>query len=368
MAFYTIEKRTTSTGDQRYRCTVAVRANGGYAYRQNKTFKKLGLAKAWGVQRVAELDNNGIPSEPAPEQVITFGYLIDKYVEHPHIRFGRSKKDALKLIRRCEISELVVSQLSQKAYIDHCEYRAASGAGPSTRWQDISFIGSVLKSAKPLFDIDVDIQNFLNARYIMSKSGMISPGGIRSRRPTRDECALLMDALMAKEISSYQSIPYSQIFMFSILTCMRVGEVTRLRWEDLDEKQRAVMVRDRKDPRKKIGNHMTVALLGEAWDIVQDQPRTGELIFPYKSKTISQTYRLERDKLGILDLRYHDLRREGVSRLFEAGFSIEEVAQVSGHRSLKLLWKVYTELYPRSLHDKFDAFKAKSSQLTDGTT
>lgn len=310
-----------------------------------------------GVQRVAELDSNGIPSAATPEKIITIGHLIDKYVDHPHIRFGRSKKDSLRLIRRSEISELTVSQLTQKSFIDHCEYRAASGAGPSTRWQDISFIGAVLKSAKTLFDIDVDIQNFMNARYIMAKSGMIAPGGIRSWRPTREECARLIDALKAKERSSYLSIPFSQIFMFSILTCMRVGEVTRLRWEDLDEKQRAVTVRDRKDPRKKIGNHMTVALLGEAWHIVQRQPRTGDLIFPYKSKTISQAYRLERDRLNIVDLRYHDLRREGVSRLFEAGFAIEDVAQVSGHRSLKLLWKVYTELFPRSLHDKFDALK-----------
>lgn len=363
MAFYTIEKRKTSTGELRYRCTVAVRANGTYAYRQNKTFKKMGLAKAWGVQRVAEIDTHGIPVAPAPEKVVTLGKLIRQYMDHPHIKFGRSKRDALSLVLRCEISELPVSQLTQKSYIDHCQYRAASGAGPSTRWQDISFIGSVLKAAKPMFDIDVDIQTYMNARYTMTKSGMIAPGGIRSRRPTREECALLLEALKAKEKTSYLSIPYSEVFMFSILTCMRIGEVTRLRWEDLDEKQKAVTVRDRKDPRKKIGNHMTVALLGEAWEIVQRQPRNTDLIFPYKSKTISQAYRQERDKLNIVDLRYHDLRREGVSRLFEAGFSIEEVAQVSGHRSLKLLWKVYTELFPRSLHDKFDAFRAKQNEM-----
>ncbi len=363
MAFYTIEKRTTSTGEQRYRCTVAVRANGTYAFRQNKTFKKMGLAKAWGVHRVAEIDNNGIPIDASSSKVITLGDLIDQYVDHPHIKFGRSKSDALRLIRRCEICEFPVSQLTQKSFIDHCQYRAASGAGPSTCWQDISFIGSALKAAKPMFDIDVDIQSYMNARYTMTKSGIIAPGGIRSRRPTREECALLLEALQGREKSSYLSIPYSEIFMFSILTCMRVGEVTKLRWADLDETQRAVMVRDRKDPRKKIGNHMTVALLGDAWDIVQRQSRTTDLIFPYKSKTISQAYRQERDRLHIVDLRYHDLRREGVSRLFEAGFSIEEVAQVSGHRSLKLLWKVYTELFPRSLHEKFDAFAAKKNEI-----
>ncbi|MDH8142485.1 tyrosine-type recombinase/integrase, partial [Klebsiella pneumoniae] len=69
---------------------------------------------------------------------------------------------------------------------------------------------------------------------------------------------------------------------------------------------------------------------------------------------ITAMYRRVRDELGIEDLRYHDLRREGASRLFEAGFSIEEVAQVTGHRSLNILWQVYTELFPKTLHEKFD--------------
>ncbi|MDH8660875.1 tyrosine-type recombinase/integrase, partial [Klebsiella pneumoniae] len=68
-------------------------------------------------------------------------------------------------------------------------------------------------------------------------------------------------------------------------------------------------------------------------------------------KSITAMYRRVRDELGIEDLRYHDLRREGASRLFEAGFSIEEVAQVTGHRSLNILWQVYTELFPKTLHE-----------------
>ncbi|CTQ08654.1 hypothetical protein BN1200_280066 [Klebsiella variicola] len=57
-------------------------------------------------------------------------------------------------------------------------------------------------------------------------------------------------------------------------------------------------------------------------------------------------------------------RREGASRLFEAGFSIEEVAQVTGRRSLNILWQVYTELFPKTLHDKFNRLqKEKISEI-----
>lgn len=103
---------------------------------------------------------------------------------------------------------------------------------------------------------------------------------------------------------------------------------------------------------------MLVPLLGDAWNIVQRQPKTSELIFPYNSRSVTAGFQRVRNALGIEDLRYHDLRREGASRLFEAGFSIEEVAQVTGHRSLNVLWQVYTELYPNSLHAKFDYLQA----------
>lgn len=117
--------------------------------------------------------------------------------------------------------------------------------------------------------------------------------------------------------------------MFSILSCMRIGEVCKILWTDVDYASRSVLVIDRKDPRKKIGNHMVVPLLGEAWEILSRQSKTNDRIFPYNSQSVSKGVHKVRDKLGIIDFRYHDLRREGASRLFEARFSIEEVAQVT---------------------------------------
>lgn len=98
---------------------------------------------------------------------------------------------------------------------------------------------------------------------------------------------------------------------------------------------------------------MLVPLLGKSWDIVMKQPHIGDRIFPYNATSITAGFQRVRNSLGIKDLRYHDLRREGASRLFEMGYSIEEVAQVTGHRNLNTLWNVYTELYPEKLHDKY---------------
>ena len=99
---------------------------------------------------------------------------------------------------------------------------------------------------------------------------------------------------------------------------------------------------------------MIAPLLGGSFDIIMKQPKSNELIFPYNSRSVTVGFQRVRNTLGITDLRYHDLSREGESRLFEKGYSIEEVAQVTGHRNLNILWQVYTQLFPHKLHDKFN--------------
>ncbi len=174
-------------------------------------------------------------------------------------------------------------------------------------------------------------------------------------RPTSEELDLLREALRKRQSfrpNGPTRIPYLDILEFSILTCMRIGEVCTILWDDLDEKNKTVLVRDRKDPRKKEGNHMIVPLLGESFDIAMRQDKRNAYIFPYNPRSVSAGFQRARNELGIEDLRYHDLRREGASRLFEKGYSIEEVAQVTGHKNLNILWQVYTQLYPSKLHEK----------------
>ena len=54
---------------------------------------------------------------------------------------------------------------------------------------------------------------------------------------------------------------------------------------------------------------------------------------------------------GIVDLRFHDLRHEAISRFFEMGLSVPEVALISGHRDYRMLQR-YTHLKPEELVSK----------------
>ena len=87
----------------------------------------------------------------------------------------------------------------------------------------------------------------------------------------------------------------------------------------------------------------------DAFEIVQRQPKTSELIFPWNFDTVSSVFPRACSALEIVDLHFHDLHHKGVSRMFEAGYQIQEVAIVSGHKDWAML-KRYTQLKAKDLH------------------
>ena len=108
--------------------------------------------------------------------------------------------------------------------------------------------------------------------------------------------------------------------------------------------------RDAKHPTGKDGNHRRFKYTPEAWAIVAAQPRANEYMFPYDAKSIGAAFTRACKLLGIQDLRFHDLRHEATSRLFERGYQIHEVAQFTLHESWNEL-KRYTNLKPENLRD-----------------
>jgi integrase len=150
------------------------------------------------------------------------------------------------------------------------------------------------------------------------------------------------------------SIPMHRIIAFAIFSTRRQEEIIRIAWKDLDKEGRRVLVRDMKNPGQKIGNDVWCDLQEEALAIVEAMPRVAEQIFPYSTDAIGASFTRACKLLGIEDLRFHDLRHDGVSRLFELGLNIPRVASNSGHRSWTSL-KRYTHL--RQTGDKYDGWK-----------
>lgn len=332
------------------RYTAQVNAGGK---RQSKTFATKSEAKRWARHLEHAVDEGKRPHKDATLSALAEEYLAELVQTKPP---SRSKLAAIRIITE-HIGRMPVSQIDVPAIRDFARQRRSGGAGPSTILMDLSYIGTILRHGGALAGADTAqaVAQLASARAVLGASGAVSRPDERRRRPTDAELLLLRDFWARRR----RGIPMWKVTQFAITTAMRLSEITRIRWDDLDLDAKTVTIRDRKHPRSKKGNDQTVPLLrgptvigGKVVDplaIIDSMPREADVIFPYDARTVSTGFTRGVTACCIEDLRFHDLRHDGVSRLFEAGYTIEQVSLVSGHRDWNMLRR-YTQITPESLH------------------
>ena len=263
-------------------------------------------------------------------------------------RWQRSKQTHLEYLERHALGKTNALKLSSADLIRHVQSRRAGGAGPATVINDLIWIGVVLRAAKSVRELPVNPDIVQQARTACGELRLIGKPRKRTRRPTADELARLREHFKGRDQRA--SIPMRAIMDFAVASARRESEICRLEWRDNDEAAQTGMVRDAKHPTGKDGNHRRFKYTAEAWALVTAQPRTNEYIFPYDPKSIGAAFTRACHLLGIQDLRFHDLRHEATSRLFERGYQIHEVAQFTLHESWNEL-KRYTNLRPENLRN-----------------
>lgn len=313
-----------------------------------KSFPTKAAAERWAKRIELDIEDGRIRTGHAVTG--TVAELIERYEREvdPIKSFGRSKASSLGLLKR-GLGGIKVRDLDATAVIRFAHQRRAEGAGPVTISVDLSYLGTVLRTARALWRLSLSDEPVREARDALRIIGLVGRSRSRNRRPSQAE----IDALCARwRRNERQKLPMADIVEFAIASAMRLGEICRIRWADLDAAARTIMIRDRKDPRAKSGNDQEVPLLQvtgyDGLEIIVRQPRLGPCIFPYKAASVSTAFDRGCEAAGIVGLTFHDLRHEAVSRLFEAGLRIEQVALISGHRDWQQLRR-YTQLRPRDL-------------------
>lgn len=315
-------------------------------YKEARTFRTQRLAKDWAERLEAEIKVNGIPQRIKGNT--SLGDLLQMYLE---------AISAVQPVRRqmeWEINRLSetfkndkLSTLSAKRLVNFGTERAKSGASGATVLHDLATIRACLGAAKPMFGIDVDATDAELAIAALHRVGAVSRSKSRERRPTSDE--LLALSAEFERIARHPStiLPMATILKLAIALPRRLGELTDMRWEDFSGNQ--IILRDTKHP--VTPRTETVPVPGDAEKIILTLPRIDARILPYKPESVSASFERACARLKINDLRFHDLRHEGITRLFDAGLSIQEVSLISGHRSWAML-KRYTHLNPGAVADK----------------
>lgn len=170
----------------------------------------------------------------------------------------------------------------------------------------------------------------------------LPPG--RARRISGEEERAILSA--SEELRN----PYiNLIIRFALATGMRAGEILSARWDDLNPEARVLFL-----PITKNGKPRTVPLSKSAIEALPyDRKNQSELIFPITYDALVQAWKGITVRLSIADLRFHDLRHEAISRLFELGLEVPEVMLISGHTDFRMLLR-YTHLNARKLVAKLD--------------
>lgn len=323
-----IQKREGKLGAASYR--VLIRRVGSPSI--SKSFKKKALAKAW-----MAATENAMDTDSFREDKTLFKTMIDRYVsEIGSIKpFGRTKRYVIDALR-VEIGHYELKELTSDVLMDFA-LRRRLNCCPSTVKMDMQYIGVVLSTAENMWGLKPKFDEYRKAMDNCANLQVIASSDERDRRCPDEEINEILNHVSSE-------LPVAEWVAFSLATAMRVGEVGALRWKDLSKDGKSIIIRQRKHPRKK--RDEVVPLVPEAREIISRQPisiGSPDLIFPHNARSITSAFRKGRERSSVEDLRYHDLRHEAISRLFELGFDSMVVATFSGHRDINMLRR-YTHI------------------------
>lgn len=330
-----IVTRKRKTGGQAYLARIRLKANGRISHQETRTFETHRAARDWLRDREAELARPGALDQEG--STATLGDAIARYTAESRRQIGRTKAQVLDAIGRASIAQRPCHEVTAQDVIAYAQSLRQTRAA-ATVANYLSHLQAVFAVARAAWGMPLDPQVMKDALAVTRKLGVTSKSSERDRRPTIDEIERLTEYFRQR---AKRSAPMHLIIRFALFSTRRQEEITRIRWEDLDGDR--ILVRDMKHPGQKEGNHTWCDLPPEAIEVIEQMPRVAPEIFPFAAETISTAFTRACQILGIEDLHFHDLRHEGVSRLFEMGKGIPQVAAVSGHRSWQSL-KRYTHL------------------------
>lgn len=350
----TIVSRKRKNGSVGHTAQIVIKRGGKIVYRKAKTFDRKQAAALWLEEREKTLSKKG-GLEAAMKPKRTLGDAIDAAVADAVKEMGRTKAQVLRALKAYPVAQKACEDVDSADLVELGKELLATGMQPQTVNNYMSHLQSVFALAKPAWNMPLDPQAMKDALIVCRRLGIVSKSAQRDRRPTVEE----MDSLMAYFHEQWQKrpgmVPMHKVCAYALFSTRRQEEIVTIKRADMDVDGSRQLVRDMKHPGQKVGNDVWCELTPEALAIAVSMPESEDgRLFPYTVDAVGANFTRACKFLGIEDLHFHDLRHEGVSRLFEMGRTIPQAASVSGHRSWQSLQR-YAHL--RQTGDKWENWK-----------
>lgn len=370
----TITERLKANGKSSFTAQIRKKKKGKVILNLVETFATEQAAKSWLKRR-----ENALKKQGGLERAVnakarkSVADCINDYIDASPEGFGKSKSQMLSYFQRLDFGASAIEDLTARDFVKLAmELLSGLQARPSDPNMDtpthytlkprkpqtvngyMVTLGTLIRFGGPICGVTMPRSEFEEAMRTLQHQKIVTKSAQRTRRPTLDELDLLMDHFVTGYRANPRMVPMHKIVAAAIFETHRQGALLLQTWADYDLENEEITIRNMKHPKQTKGNDMTLSIQEEARAIIESMPRTGDRIFPHHSDVVSRRFTDACKLLGIEDLHFHDLRHEGISRLFEMGLTIPQVAQISGHQSWQCL-KRYTQIKQRG--DKYEGWK-----------
>jgi len=298
-----------------------------------KSFLLLADAQKWARSVERDIDK-GVFQDTATAENSTLGDILDSYAKKI-LPSKKSRKTVLSQIRVIKplLGNYSLSKLSPALLSQFRDQRLESADAQTVR-KDLSLLHRVVVTAVKDWGISLPLGNPVALVRLPSQ-----PNG-RDRRLETGEEEKLLKAL--KDTPTVRTI-----VELALETAMRRGEIAAMKWEHVNLKARTLLI-----PDTKTGTPRTVPLSTKAIALLSNLPRNIKgVVFDVAPDSITQAFDRACTRAELEGLRFHDLRHEATSRLFEKGLNPMEVATITGHKDLRMLRR-YTHLRAEDLARK----------------
>lgn len=317
-------------GEKQYHVQIRKR---GYPT-QTRTFTSLVAAEEWATIIESEMVRGVFVSRNEAEATLIKD-LLGRFEREvlPTKRSEQSDKSRIKTLTAAfgdyRMASLTSSQVAQ--FRD----RRLKVVGPQSVIHELNLLNRVLKTAS--MDWGIALPGGLPTAQVRKPA---KPRG-RDRRVAEIELAAILQATESAELRT--------IIVVAVETGMRRTEISSLSWDKIDlTKQTAHIPKTKTNVPRTVPLSTTAIKALRSFGIRNDGP-----VFELQPESISQAFEraCEPHRANVCGLRFHDLRHEATSRLFEKGLNVMEVAAITGHKTLDML-KRYTHLRAEDLAKK----------------
>ena len=353
-----IKKRTLKDGKTVYDC----RLNRGVAGTLSKTFKKKEEAESWARAIEGKIDRGENISRKA--QTTMFTVACAEYIKHykplktkervltpGDIQTVQSVNHDFKAFAISEITNKLIQAWIDRFLMTEDKDGKKKTYSESTVRRHFFVLKKILEWYSVREDFVLPSNLFLQLQIPRAWAGK------RKRRLEAGELECLHSATM-KGYDHKEEWPL--LIDFALNTAARMQEILKTKWSDLNLEGRSWTI---PPENVKTSTFRTVPLSKKSLAILEKMATfkvKGEDRVFYmwlNSATVSKGFRRLTVRAGIDDFRFHDLRHEGVSRLFETtDLTDSEIMSITGHTSSEML-KAYSALRPNALARRLDGEK-----------